>query len=71
MPSSSVCICAQRAVVYGFGAASGQLYSYYRDHHSPSKMHAFDMEEHFLRDVSRDLTTPVSLSWTGYINVPY
>ncbi|XP_062523744.1 uncharacterized protein LOC134198382 isoform X3 [Corticium candelabrum] len=44
---------------------NGQLYSYYRDHNSPSNMHVFDMEEYFLRDVSRDLTTPVNLSWTG------
>ncbi|XP_062498955.1 uncharacterized protein LOC134176297 [Corticium candelabrum] len=57
--------------VYGFGAVQGQLYSYYRDHNSPSNMHVFDMEEYFLRDVSRDLTTPVNLSWTGCTNISY
>ena len=57
--------------VYGFGAVRGQLYSYYRDHNSPSTRHAFDMEEYFLRDVSRDLTTPVNLSWTGCTNISY
>ena len=57
--------------VYGFGAAEGELYAYYRDLHTISTHHLFNLEEQFIRDISHNLTTPVDVSSYGCKKVSF
>ena len=57
--------------VYGFGAAEAELYAYYRDIHTFSTHHLFNLEEQFIRDISHNLTTPVDMSSYGCKKVSF
>ncbi|XP_062509675.1 uncharacterized protein LOC134185809 isoform X2 [Corticium candelabrum] len=51
--------------IYGFGAAKGELYQYYRNITSIGSKHNFNLEQEFLQNISDNMTTPVDVSWMG------
>ncbi|XP_062508953.1 uncharacterized protein LOC134185187 [Corticium candelabrum] len=51
--------------IYGFGFASGELYSYYRDMYKFRHVHDYNLETRVLESLSHNLTSPVDVLWMG------